>query len=141
MTDLAARIQAKSLIQHHEGLRVFPYKDSVGLLTIGYGRNIEERGISKAEAVHLLENDMDMAIVDAKELAGDLWEGLSVNRKAALIDMSFNLGKSRLRMFKKMWRALKLENYTDAAAEMEDSMWAQQVGSRATTLVKLMIDG
>ena len=42
------------LIKKHEGLRLFPYKCSVGKLTIGYGRNIEDTGISKEEAETLL---------------------------------------------------------------------------------------
>jgi lysozyme len=33
----------------HEGLRLEVYKDSLGIDTIGIGRNLEDRGITPAE--------------------------------------------------------------------------------------------
>ena len=46
------------------GDRHILYKDSVGITTIGYGRNIQERGISNAEASMLLRNDIDDSVKD-----------------------------------------------------------------------------
>lgn len=50
--------QALELLQEHEGFRQFPYLDSLGIQTIGYGRNLESRGISEPEASYLLSNDI-----------------------------------------------------------------------------------
>lgn len=41
-----------------EGLRLHPYIDSVGKLTIGVGRNLTDMGISQAETEMLLSNDI-----------------------------------------------------------------------------------
>ena len=50
----------------------------------------------------------------------------------------FNLGYDRLSKFKKFLYALKKGLYEDAANEMLDSLWAKQVGNRATQLAALM---
>ena len=46
------------MLKRHEGLRLKPYQDTIGKLTIGYGRNLDDRGISKEEAEYLLRNDI-----------------------------------------------------------------------------------
>ena len=51
----------QDLISKHEGLRLFPYADTVGKLTIGFGRNLTDIGISRDEADALLTNDLDRA--------------------------------------------------------------------------------
>ena len=43
----------------HEGLRLKPYKCTSGALTIGYGRNLDARGITEAEAEMMLSHDID----------------------------------------------------------------------------------
>ena len=50
---------ARQLIVH-EGLKLYPYRCSANKLTIGVGRNIEERGIAEDEALYLLNNDIDL---------------------------------------------------------------------------------
>ena len=37
----------------HEGYRKNVYKDTLGIDTIGIGRNLEDRGITKEELAHL----------------------------------------------------------------------------------------
>ncbi|MEA2058987.1 MAG: hypothetical protein U9P10_00310 [Thermodesulfobacteriota bacterium] len=54
------------------------------------------------------------------------------------VDMRFNLGPNRFRYFKKMIAAVKNQDFVQAAAEMKDSRWYNQVGQRARTLVKMM---
>ena len=44
------------LIKKHEGLSLKPYKCTAGKLTIGYGRNIEDKGISQEEAERFLDD-------------------------------------------------------------------------------------
>lgn len=50
--------QLREQLERHEGLRLKPYKDTVGKLTIGIGRNLDDKGISRKEAFALLDNDI-----------------------------------------------------------------------------------
>lgn len=127
---------ALELLKHHEGYRQFPYRCSLGSLTVGYGRNLEDRGLSKEEASYLLEQDVKLA--EQYLFDYGYYAQLSGNRKAVLIDMMVNMGPTRLRGFKKMHAALTAQNYELAALEMLDSLWARQVGRRAITLSKIM---
>src|SRR5438105_4864784 len=80
----------KELIRD-EALRLKPYKDTVGKLTIGVGRNLDDKGISEAEAAVLLENDIaeHVALLDAKL---SWWRKLDEARQNALANMCFNMG-------------------------------------------------
>lgn len=127
------------LIKKHEGLRLKPYKCTAGKLTIGYGRNIEDNGISQTEAEQMLYNDIQKCYFECGKLP--CWDNINEARQAVLLDMCYNLGISRLKNFKKMLAALERTDYTSAAAEMLDSNWAKQVKSRATELAQIMKKG
>lgn len=126
----------KNWIKSHEGLSLTPYRCTANKLTIGYGRNIEDNGITKEEADLLFENDFARCI---KELSPYPWY---VNQpehiQSALINMCFNLGISKLLGFKKMIAALTVKDYTKASLEALDSLWAQQVGDRAKDVALTM---
>lgn len=131
----------KNLTKDFEGLRLKPYKCSAGKLTIGYGRNLEDIGISKEEADMFFESDFNRAMEDAKKLCEAFninYRHLSESRFYVLTDMMFNLGYDRLSQFKKMLTALSKGDYEGTAKEMLDSKWAKQVGKRADYLVSLM---
>lgn len=120
-------------LKRHEGYRRFPYKDSVGVLTIGIGRNLDEVGISEHEAEYLLYHDVDKALLEvSSKITG--WEDLNDIRKQVLINMAFNMGITRLLKFKKMLKAIAIGDYMVASLEMLDSKWATQVGQRANEL-------
>ena len=145
----------------HEGLRLDVYKDSLGIDTIGIGRNLEDRGITKdeldwmdypsieyvysdgiseADAMYLAENDVQ--IVEEELLrAHPCNDRLHCVRQLVLVDMAFNMGVPRLCKFKKMWAAVHEEDFATAAKEMLDSRWATQVKSRATKLANAMHNG
>lgn len=127
-------------LKRHEGFRSKPYKCTADKTTIGYGRNLEDVGISTAEAEYLLLNDLEQAIKDAKALFCNFAE-LSENRQAVLVNMAFNLGRSRLKTFSNMRAAVEHKDFCRAADEMLDSLWAKQVKGRATELAALMRDG
>lgn len=129
----------EDMLIRHEGLRLKPYRDSVGKLTIGVGRNLDDVGITEEEARYLLKNDIQKAVVEAKRFRW--YAKLNNPRKQAIIDMIFNLGPSRFLGFKKMLAALEAGDYEAAAREMLDSKWAQQVGRRATELAEIMRTG
>ena len=128
----------KQLIRD-EGLKLKPYTDTVGKLTIGVGRNLEDNGISEAEAIHMLQNDINTS---ERELSRYSWfMQLDPIRRDAIINMHFNLGLPRLLTFRSMIAALDDGNYTKAANEALDSKWAQQVGERATRIAKQIKTG
>lgn len=131
--------KAIQLIKKHEGLRLNPYHCTAGKLTMGYGRNLDDNGISKEEAEILLKHDVERVQQEANTLP--FFSALNVTRQAVIIDMIFNLGFSRFRQFKKMCAALACNDYQSASLEMLDSQWARQVQTRAQELSRLMREG
>lgn len=125
-----------SSVKRHEGLRLKMYKCTAGKNTIGYGRNLDDVGISADEAELMLKHDLENAEIDAKRFP--VYEKLNQVRKDVLIEMVFNLGYSRLSGFKKMFAALERKDYDEAANQMLDSKWARDVGERARTLAYFM---
>jgi len=124
-----------------EGYRRFAYRDPVGQTwTIGYGRNLEDVGVDKEEALYLLKNDIERA---RQHLARsfEFFEELDGIRQDVLINMCFNIGINRLLGFRRMIRALQMKNYDKAAAEMVDSLWYMQVPNRVTRLAQIMKTG
>ena len=145
----------------HEGLKLQVYKDTLGIDTIGIGRNLEDRGITKeeldaldiptidhvyeygiteADAVYLATNDVQI-VEEELVRAHPCVDRLDSVRQLILIDMAFNMGVPRLCKFKKMWAAVHNEDYPTAAKEMLDSRWAKQVKGRATKLANAMHNG
>lgn len=123
-----------------EGRRTKPYRDTVGKLTIGVGRNLDDVGLRPDEIALMLENDMVVAEKDARSLIHNFDE-LSDVRKAVVINMAFNMGIRRLAGFVNTLRAINEGRFGAAADGMLDSKWAQQVGERAERLAKQMREG
>ena len=121
-----------------EGLRLKVYLDSEGIETIGVGRNLQ-RGITRDEAMLLLNNDIRYAIQEA--MTFPWYEKLTEQRKRVIVNMIFNLGLTRFSGFKNTIRYLEMGDYEAASEEMLDSKWARQVGVRATRLSDMMRNG
>lgn len=128
------------LIRDEEGLRLKPYTDTAGRLTIGYGRNLTDVGISQLEASDLLENDLTRAVNDVQQ-ALPFFAMLDGVRQIVLVDMCFNMGIARLKTFVKMLAFVQAGKFFEAAQEMLNSQWADQVGARATRLASAMASG
>jgi lysozyme len=126
----------KNLIIRHEGLSLKPYADSIGKLTIGVGRNLDDVGLSKTEAFFLLDNDIENLTNKLESIP--IFNTLNTSQQIALTDMAFNLGFHGILRFKKMWAALEENNYYLAAREMLNSKWAEQVPLRAKELSNLI---
>ena len=119
-----------------EGLRTEPYIDTVGKMTIGVGRNLDDNGISQAEAMFMLTNDIEMVETEL-DARLDWWRGLPDDAQRALCNMTFNIGWPRLSKFEKMLAALKDRDFEEAAAQALASKWATQVGQRAIRIAQL----
>lgn len=123
-----------------EGCKQKPYRDTVGKLTIGVGRNLDDRGLSADEIQLLLRNDIAIATRGARQLV-PTFDALSDARQEVLVNMAFNLGLPRLSGFKRFLAALAEGDFDQAAEEMLDSKWARQVGYRSIRLARVMEKG
>ena len=104
----------EDLLIRHEGLRLKPYKCSAGKTTIGVGRNLTDNGISEAEAMLLLENDIQNCSMEAMDTINNFF-ALSKNRRNVVVSMVFNLGINRFKKFKKMIKAIHDEDFHEAS--------------------------
>jgi len=130
----------KSLLKPEEGLKLLPYKDSVGKLTIGWGRNLSDNGISRTEAEIFLNNDIEDTILDLDQNVG-WWRDLDEIRQLVFADMCFNLGIPKFLEFHKFLNAAKNRQWQVAHDEMLNSQWATEVGERAIKLAKIFLTG
>lgn len=126
-------------LRRDEGLRLTPYVDSLGVLTIGYGINLHG-GLSRAECELLLEH---RAVERLGELTSVLpwFEGLDPVRQRVLLNAAYQLGVHGLLAFRKMLAFLKEGAYEKAAREMESSLWARQTPNRVARLADMMRKG
>jgi lysozyme len=124
----------------HEGERLRPYRCTAGKLTIGVGRNLEDRGITAEESAHLLLNDV-RAVEQSLAKALPWFTQLDDVRQRVLLDMAFNLGTQGLLEFRRTLEAVRTGRYQQAAAMMLESRWAGQVGQRAQRLSQMMATG
>lgn len=127
-----------------EGMVLKPYRCTAGKLTIGIGRNLEDAGISKSEAMLLLGADIDK-VESQLDATLPWWRGMSEARQQVLANMAFNMGIGNsargLLSFRNTLAAMHRGDYKAAARGMLDSTWARQVGQRAVRLAKMMEDG
>ena len=113
-----------------ESLKLKLYHCTAGKLTIGVGRNVEDRGITHDTAMQMLDEDIDICV-------GELEKNLSWFEDApdkiqeVLIDLCFNMGINRLMGFVKTLHKLKTGAYKEAAVELLDSRYAASVPNRA----------
>lgn len=113
-----------------EGLRLKPYHCTSGKLSIGIGRNLDDRGISEDEAMVLLANDIK--IVQEELLERWPWiNELPPRAQMVMMDLGFNMGVPAISNFQNMLRDLQDGNWEGAAVNLLDSRYAQQVGRRA----------
>jgi lysozyme len=123
----------------HEGVVLHAYEDHLGYLTIGVGRLIDKRrggGISKSEAMYLLDQDIYRVVTNLNEEHG--FHDFPAPVKEALANMAFQLGHRGVMNFKKMWQALRERDWGRAADEALDSRWAEQTPRRAQEVAQMI---
>ena len=131
----------KSELKRDEGFRRKPYLDTRGKLTIGYGNNLDDVGITEYEADFLLMNSISETMLDL-DMGFPHWRCLSDERQRAMVNMAFNLGLPRFLTFVKMLDALKEGAFVRAADEALDSLWAKRdVGVRAVRIAEQILNG
>lgn len=126
----------EEMIERHEGCRLLPYIDSVGVQTIGIGHNLH-KPLTYAAVRQIFRDDLNDATNECLH-AFPWFADLTEPRQWVLIDMCFNLGLTKLLQFKRFLLACERGDYDTAANEMLDSLWRKQVKSRALELAALM---
>ena len=131
-------------LKREEGLRLKPYKDTLGHWTIGYGHKMlpgePNVRIDLAEAERLLDVDIEKAESGVRQ-ALPWFDDLDEARQAVLVSMAFQLGLRGLLGFKRTLRHVELGQYTLAANEMLRSRWAEQTPARAERMSRQMLTG
>lgn len=149
---LIARI--KALLLRHEGVKLRAYLDSVGKWTVGVGRNLDDRGLSRPEviallqamdmplqiAMKLLDNDIADALADCRSRL-PFFDSLNEVRQAACVDMVFQMGVAGFLKFRKALAAMVIGGWDEAAKELLDSTWARQTPARAAEIADMIRSG
>lgn len=136
-----------ALLKHQEGYRQFVYDDATGKpthgtgkLTIGYGLNLEQRGLTEDEASYILNNDI-ISTTDRLGVLVPFFNRLDPVRQAILISMAINLGMSGLMGFSGMLSYMDARKWGQATEAMANSLWAKQVPARFEELSGMMAFG
>lgn len=127
-------------LSRDEGVRLKPYRDTVGKLTIGTGRNLDDVGISNDENNLMLSNDIGRTCA-ALDKSLPWWRNLDPVRQRVLVNMAFNMGIGTLLGFHNTLAAIQISDWQSAHAGMLGSHWAEQVGERAQRLANMMLTG
>lgn len=136
------------MIKKHEGVRTKPYKDSLGLWTVGVGHLIGDgktlppewnRELSMKEVDELFAKDY----MHHKEMATKTpgWNKANETGQAAMIDLAFNMGGAWYKKFPNTAKALESGDFNKAADGLEDSKWYTQVKGRAVKIVDMIRNG
>ena len=133
-------------LRRDEGVRYEPYKDTLGIDTVGVGHNLKAKPLgliyplTDAEVDRLLAFDLDDVFAGLdKHLPW--WRDLSQARQRVLANMVFNMGIAGVLTFKNTLSEIQRGHYQIAADNMLKSKWAKQVGQRANRLARMMVEG
>jgi lysozyme len=141
MLSVEDRAQLVQYLLVSEGLRLKPYTDTVGKLSIGIGRNLTDVGISALEAYDLCNHDIDRAC-DALVKRYPWVVEQDVVRQVVLVELMFNMGPKGLGSFVNTLRAFKRKDYPAAAEGLRQSKWYRQVqASRSSRIIQMVLTG
>jgi len=138
----------EKLLEREEGFRESVYYCSEGYPTIGIGTVIGPRytplkyytlQVSKEVAYAMLQQELE-SISKALD-KNPVYCAMNSDRKCILQSMAYQLGVSGLMKFKKMWKALAIEDYDLASVEAINSKWANQTPIRAQRHAKVLRSG
>jgi len=139
MTDLQQMLIQQEGTGPRKGPRFLPYLDTVGKVTIGYGRNLDDKGISPETALSFFNEDIADAIEDVRHVCS-IYDALSRPRQLVMVSLAFNLGRIRLGKFVRFLGALHREAWDEAADELLDSAAATQAPVRYQHLAAMLRD-
>lgn len=125
----------EKLIAYHEGCKLEAYQDTRGVWTIGFGYTGPDvhAGLewTAEQADSAFDRCLDTAMQDALEVVGDpAWDSINIPRQDALVDMAYNLGRSRFAEFNTFLGFVRSGDWSAAADDLAHTAWASEVGRR-----------
>lgn len=126
---MAAIDIALAQLKIDEGIRLRPYTDSRGKLSIGMGRNLTDVGISQSECDFLASHDIQVALNTADEAVHNFYT-LTTPRQAVLIQMAFNLGRGTFGEFTTFLDLIESGKYNEAADDLLNTAVAKELPAR-----------
>ena len=132
------------IIKEQEGCKLKPYTDTTGHITIGYGRNLSDCGISQDEAEQMLLNDVEtIKLLLSKSL--NWYASKPEYVRNALVSMAFNVGVAGLLKFVRFLNALENNKIPEAIEALKfnsdgtKTKYYTQVPSRVESICKMLI--
>ena len=132
-------------VKKHEGYRNKVYLDTLGKRTVGVGHLCvedfweDDKEYEESFLMEILQKDLQEAIRGAKELMDEHGcADIDERAEEIIIEMVFQLGRTGVKKFRNMWKALAEHNYIGASFEMLDSKWAKQTPNRAKDMAEQM---
>lgn len=143
----------RASLELHEGRRVYPYIDSVGKISFGIGRNLKDKAW-RPDELELVNELIELCYRnDVSEAAGyavryPWYNNLSDVRQNVVVELIFNMGPARFAGFQRFQAAMAQGRWADAAKELDDSKWQEQVDpvvgdgkGRADDLMRDVVNG
>ena len=118
------------MLKRHEGLRLNPYHCPANKLTIGIGRNLQDRGITESEAFYLLHGDINLVQEELTKNWG-VWRTFPEKARLVCIDMTFQMGITSFMKFKETRKLMELGKWLEASEEVLRSRYSIQTPNRA----------
>jgi GH24 family phage-related lysozyme (muramidase) len=129
-----------------EGVKYEIYNDHLGYATFGVGHLVLETDpehgsdigtpVSEERVKECFEKDLDTAISECYALYGEgTFNDFPDTVQQVVVNMMFNMGRTRLSKFKNFTAALEEGDWARAAVEGRDSRWHKQVTNRAERLM------
>lgn len=153
MTPEEYRWKAHAMLIRDEGLRLRAYKCTAGAWTIGVGHNLSARGvkgckllyyrtvgITREQALKLLDEDILTAEKDCEAIFGDVFNTWSGLRRLGWVNLAFNLGRDRLSKFVNTIRWAKAGDWGRVRFGLINSLWYKQVKSRGPRVAALICE-
>ena len=136
--------QIAEMIKRDEGYSAIVYKDTEGVLTVGYGHALHVGSTVPLTVINdLFRADFRRVMEDFDRLC-DIHPGVKElfgGRKAVIFSMLFQLGYKGTLGFKNMLEAVDNKLYATAASEIRDSLMAKQTPHRADRYAQMMETG
>jgi len=134
--------QLKADLTLDEGRLATPYKDTMGLETVGIGHNCIASPLDPTWTFPLTDAQIDCLyqadISDVcNELDADLpwWSGCSIGAQRVLANLGFNMGVPGLLKFTTFLGLMQIGNYSAAADDLATTAWYKEVGERGPRMV------
>lgn len=140
-------------LKQEEGKKLYSYKDTKGIWTIGIGHNLQAnptdrvigrhvypadgQKITEEECQKLFDYDLDKVLAQLNSHF-DFFKYLTGNAQYVMISMTFNMGLGKVAEFRRMIEGLKTDNMDLILLSMKQSKWWNQVKDRAPKLAGIM---